>query len=137
MRQVWGWNSHSQKWELGVLWDSRKLKAWLQGSKHFALKCFLYLGKVLKCKCPKWPRMSHLEICSTIYGQKEGQESNWQFDSRPLKVGNRPDPRVCRWNVTHRWKAVENSYNFALDLIPIGVSAGSYELPKSQKSKLG
>jgi len=22
---------------------------------------------------------------------KERQESNWQFDSRPLKVGNRPD----------------------------------------------
>jgi hypothetical protein len=47
-------------------------------------------GKVLKCRCPKWPRMCHLDICSPSYGQKKGQESNWQFDSRPLKVGNRP-----------------------------------------------
>jgi hypothetical protein len=48
------------------------------------------IGKVLKCRCPKWPRMSHLDIYNPSYGQKKGQESNWQFDSRPLKVGNRP-----------------------------------------------
>jgi hypothetical protein len=39
--------------------------------------------------------MGHLDICSTSYSKKKGQESNWQFDSRPLKVGNRPDPNVC------------------------------------------
>ncbi len=48
------------------------------------------IGKVLKCKCLKWPRIGHLDICSPSYGQKKGRESNWQFDSRPLKVGNRP-----------------------------------------------
>jgi hypothetical protein len=37
----------------------------------------------------------------------------------PLKVGNQPDPGVCKWNVTHRWKALKESYKFALDLIPI------------------
>jgi hypothetical protein len=47
------------------------------------------IGKVLKCRCPKWPRIGHLDICSPSYGQKKGQESNCQFDSRPLKVGNR------------------------------------------------
>jgi hypothetical protein len=52
------------------------------------------IEKVLKCRCPKWPRMSHLDICSSSYGQKKGRGSNWQFDSRPLKVGNRPDPDV-------------------------------------------
>jgi hypothetical protein len=61
----------------------------------------------------------HLNICSTSYGKKKGQESNWQFDSRPLKVGNRPDPNACRWNATNRWKALDESYNFALDLVPI------------------
>jgi hypothetical protein len=40
--------------------------------------------KVLKCKCSKWPRMSHLDICSTSYGRKKGRESNCQFDSWPL-----------------------------------------------------
>jgi hypothetical protein len=54
------------------------------------------IEKVLKCKCPKWPRVDHLDIFSPSYGQKKGQESNWQFDSRPLKVGNRPTPDV-RW----------------------------------------
>jgi hypothetical protein len=54
------------------------------------------IGKVLKCRCPKWPRMSHLDICSSSYGQKKGQESNCQFDSRPLKFMNRPLPNVCR-----------------------------------------
>jgi hypothetical protein len=34
------------------------------------------VGKVLKCRCPKWPCMSHLDICSTSYGRKKGQESN-------------------------------------------------------------
>jgi hypothetical protein len=77
------------------------------------------VGKVLKCKCPKWPRMSHLDICSTSYGWKKGRESNWQFNSRPLKVGNQPDPGVCRWSATHRWKALEERYRFSSDLILI------------------
>jgi len=77
------------------------------------------IGKVLKCRCRKWPRMSHSNICSTSYGRKKGRESNWQFDSRPLKVGNRLDPSVCRWSATHCWKALEESYKFFLDLIPI------------------
>jgi hypothetical protein len=42
--------------------------------------------------------MSHSNICSTSYGQNKGQESNWQFDSRPLKVRNRPDPSMYRWS---------------------------------------
>jgi hypothetical protein len=77
------------------------------------------IEKVLKCKCPKWPRMSHLDICSTSYGWKKGRESNWQFDSRSLKVRNRPDPGVCRWNATHHWKALKESYKFASNLVPI------------------
>jgi hypothetical protein len=68
----------------------------------------------------KWLRMNHLDICSTSYGKKKGQDSNWQFESWPLKVGNRPDPGVCRWSVTHCWKSLKEKYKFALDLIPIG-----------------
>jgi hypothetical protein len=78
------------------------------------------VGKVLKCRCPKWPRIGHLDICSPSYGQKNGRESNWQFDSWPQKVGNRPLPDVCRWSVMRRWKALKESYNFGLDLTPIG-----------------
>jgi hypothetical protein len=52
------------------------------------------IGKVLKFRCPKWPRIGHLDICSTRYGQKKGRESNWQFDSRPLKIENRSLPNI-------------------------------------------
>jgi len=78
------------------------------------------IGKFLKCRCPKWPCIGHLNIFSPSYGQKKGQESNWQFDSRPLKVRNRPLPNVCRWSAMRHWKALEESYNFGLDLTPIG-----------------
>jgi len=90
-------------------------------SQNTSLWGILYIiGKLLKCRCRKWPRMSHLDICSTSYGKKKGRESNSLFDSRPLKVGNRPDPSVCRESATHRWKALKEIYKFALDLIPLG-----------------
>jgi hypothetical protein len=63
--------------------------------------------------------MSHLDIFNTSYGKKKGRESNWQFDSRPLKVGNRPDLGACRSSATRRWKALDKSYKFACDLIQI------------------
>jgi len=77
------------------------------------------IGKVLKSRCPKWPHIGHLDICSPCYAQKKGRESNCQFDSRPQKVGNQPLPDVCRWGVIGRWKALEESYNFGSDLTPI------------------
>jgi len=88
------------------------------------------VGKVLKCRCPKWPRMSHLDICSPSYGQKKGRESNWQFDSQPLKVGNRPDSDVCRRSATWRWKDLKESYKISLDLIPIGGLSKELWMPK-------
>jgi hypothetical protein len=51
---------------------------------------------------------------------KGGLESNWQFDSRPLKVRNRPNFFTCRWRVTYYWKFLDEGYNFALDLTSIG-----------------
>jgi hypothetical protein len=38
------------------------------------------IGKLSKCRCPKWARMTHLDICNISYGQKKGresQESTW------------------------------------------------------------
>jgi hypothetical protein len=88
------------------------------------------IGKVSKCRCSKWPRMSHLDIFSPSYGQKKGQESNWQFDSWPLKVGNRPLPEVCRRNSMGHWKSLEESYNFGSDLTPIGGWSREIWVPK-------
>jgi hypothetical protein len=104
---VGGWNSHSQKCGLGVLRDSRKLKAWFQGSNTSHWGVLYTVGKFLKYRCPKWPRMSHLDICSLSYEQKKGRELNWQLDSRPLKVGNRPDLDVFRRSAIWHWKALQ------------------------------
>jgi hypothetical protein len=89
-----------------------------QNTSHWGI---LYIiGKILKCSCLKWACMIHLDICNTSYGKKKGMESNWQFDSRPRKVGNRPNLRACRWSATHSWKLFDENYNFASNLIPIG-----------------
>jgi hypothetical protein len=88
-----------------------------QISLHSSVLCVI--GNLLKFRCPKWPRMSHLDIFSPSYGQKKGRESNWKFDSRPLKVGNRPLPNFYSISATWRWKALDESYNFGSNLIPI------------------
>jgi hypothetical protein len=104
-------------WESSETFENSKRDCRGQNISHWGV--FYTVGKVLKCRCPKWPCISHLDICSTSYGRKKGRESNWQFDSWPLKVGNRPDPDACRWSAIHRWKALEESYNFSLDLVQI------------------
>jgi hypothetical protein len=39
-----------------------------------------------------------------------------KFDSRPLKVWNCPDFLALRWCVTYGWKALDEGYNFTLNL---------------------
>ncbi len=99
-----------------------------QNTSHWSVLSII--EKVLKCRCPKWPCMSHLDICSSSYGQKKGRESNWQFDSWPLKVRNRPDPDVCKKSATWRWKAIKESYKIGSDLVPIGVQGEKLWWPK-------
>ncbi len=88
------------------------------------------VGKVLNSRCPKWPRMSHSDIYNPSYRLKKGRESNWQFDSRPLKVRNRPDSDVFRRRATWRWKALEESYEIASDLISVGGLSKKLWIPK-------
>jgi hypothetical protein len=47
-----------------------------------------------------------------LWPQKKGRESNYQFDSRPLKVKNRPYFLEFRWHATYCWKALDKGYNF-------------------------
>jgi hypothetical protein len=51
---------------------------------------------------------------------KEGPRVKLANDSRPLKVGNRPDSLACRWCAIYRWKGLDESDNFSLDFISIG-----------------
>jgi hypothetical protein len=77
--------------------------------------------KLLKRRCLKWARNAHLDIWNASYGQKKGRESNWQFDSQPLKVRNRPFPDIRFESATRNWKALDEGYNFALDRVAIGL----------------
>ncbi len=108
--------------EMGI-WESTGTPKTLEfdgkGQKTSHWSVLYIIGKLLKCRCRKWACMSHLDICNTNYGKKKGQKLNRQFDSRPLKVRNRPDSDVCRWSVIHHWKALNESYKFALNLVPI------------------
>ncbi len=73
----------------------------------------------MKPRFLKWVCIAHLNIWNTSYDQKKGWESNWQFDSRPLKVKNRPNFLGFRQCATYHWKALDQGYNFASDLIEI------------------
>jgi len=122
-------------WESSGTPENSKLGCRGQNTSHWSV---LYtVGKFLKCRCPKWFRMSHLEIYSTSYSRKKGQKSNWQFDSQPLKVRNRPDSNVCRWSATHRWKVLKEGYKFGLDFTPIGGWSEKLWTPKVLEVQTG
>ncbi len=77
------------------------------------------IEKLLELRYLKWVRMTHLNTFNASYDQKKGQESNWQFDSRPLKVMNHLDILACMWHVTYCWKFLDKGYNFSSNLISI------------------
>jgi hypothetical protein len=77
--------------------------------------------------------MTHLDTQNTNHGQKKGRKSNWQFNSRPLEVGNRPDFLTFRWLATYRWKDFDKGYNFDLDHISIGGLETKLWTPKVTK----
>ncbi len=104
-------------WESSGTPETSELNCRGQNTLHWGI--FYIIEKLLKCRCRKWPRMGHLNIYSTSYGKKKGRESNWQIDSRSLIIENRPDPSASRWSATHHWKALDENYKFALNLIPI------------------
>jgi hypothetical protein len=107
-------------WELDSRWTPECSKSDCKSQNPMAWRILHTIGKLLKHKCLKWARMTHLDIWNTSYGQKKSWESNWQFDSGPLKVGNRPDFLVCMWHATYHWKDLNEGYNVFLDFISIG-----------------
>jgi hypothetical protein len=125
VQRVWGNEpSHSQVNSHVGNWSPKRIPEFserdFRGQNPLPWGVLYIIGKILKHKCLKWARIAHLDIWNTSYGQKKGRESNWQFDSRPLKVGNRLDFLACRQRATYFWKALNEGYNFAWDLIAIG-----------------
>jgi hypothetical protein len=106
-------NSHVGSWSPNRTLES--LERNCRGQNSLPWGVLYIIEKLLKCRCLKWAHMAHLDIWNTSYGQKKGRESNWQFDSRPLKVGIRPNLLSFRKHGTYRWKVLNESYNFASD----------------------
>jgi hypothetical protein len=108
-----------QLWELESRCTSKYSKRDFRGENSMAGGVLYTIEKLLERRCLKWVRITHLDIWNITYGQKKGRESNCQFDSRPLKVRNRPNLLVDRWRATYHWKALDKSYNFAWNYISI------------------
>ncbi len=85
-------------WELESQMDSRIFRAQCKGQNPLGQKVIYIIEKL--CKCLKWVCMTHLDIWNTSYDQKICRKSNWQFDSRPLKVRCRLDFLACKRCVT-------------------------------------
>jgi hypothetical protein len=100
-------------------WTPESSKRDWRAQNSLPQKVIYVFGNLLKRKCLKWACIAHLDICDTSYGQKKGHESNWQFDSWALKVGNRPNFVACRQHATYCWKDLNDGYNCALNLIVI------------------
>jgi hypothetical protein len=127
--QVWGWSptlGKSEDLESPGTPECSELDSKAQNTLHWGV--LGVIGKVLKRRYRKWPRIGHLDICRPSYGQKKGRE--WQFDSRPLKVGNRPLPDLRIESAIRRWKDDDESYKFGLDLVAIRLCSRELWAPK-------
>jgi hypothetical protein len=128
---VWGWSptlGKSEDLESSGTPECLEFDSKGQNTWHWGV--LGVIGKVLKRRYRKWPRIGHLDICSPSYGQKKGRESNWQFDSRPLKVWNRPLPDLRIESAIHSWKDLAEGYKFGSDLVAIRLCSGELWAPK-------
>ncbi len=107
-------------WELESKGTLESSKCNCKGQNPSIWRIFNIIAKLLKHGCLKWAHITHLDIWNTSYDQKKGHESNWQFDSRPLKVRDRPNFLAFMWRATYHWKDLDKGYNFASNLIEIG-----------------
>jgi hypothetical protein len=118
--QVWGWSptlGKSEELESSRTPECLKLDSKGQNTSHWGV--LGVIEKVLKHRYRKWPRIGHFDICRPSYGQKKGRESNCQFDSRPLKVENRPFPDLRIESAIRSWKDLDEGYKFGSDLVTI------------------
>jgi hypothetical protein len=129
--QVWGWSptlGKSEDLESSGTLECLEFDSKAQNTSHWGV--LNVIGKLLKRKYRKWPRIGHLDICSPSYGQKKGRESNCQFDSRPLKVVNRPLSDLRIESAIRRWKDLAEGYKFGSDLVAIRLCSRELWAPK-------
>jgi hypothetical protein len=105
---------------VGVPMDSQMFREQLQGSKPNGLRRFLYHWKAIETYMSKMGSHDPFGHLKHKLWPKEGPQVKLTIWLRPLKVRNRPNFLASRWRVTYLWKALDEGYNFSLDLILIG-----------------
>jgi hypothetical protein len=77
-----------------------------QNTLHWGV---LYIiGKLSKCKCPKWARMTHLDIWNTSYGQKKGRELVWLPTTESRELTRFPCVQVaCDTSLESSWRGLQ------------------------------
>jgi hypothetical protein len=129
--QVWGWSptlGKSEDLESSGTPECLEFDNKAKNTSHYNV--LGVIGKVLKRRYRKWPRIGHLDIYSPSYGQKKGRESNWQFDSRALKAWNGLLPDLRIESAIRRWKDLAEGYKFGSDLIAIRLRSRELWAPK-------
>jgi hypothetical protein len=127
-------NPHVRSWSPKRTLESSQHHC--KGQNSSPWKVIYIIGKLLKRRCLKWARIAHFDIWNTSYGQNKGRESNWQFHSRPLKVGNRPDFLACRWRATYLGKLLTRATTLLQTASQSEVCTRSYAPPKLRESQL-
>jgi hypothetical protein len=133
--QVWGWSPTLGKvggLEPSGIPECLELNSKAQNTSHWGV--LGVIGKVLKRRYRKCPCIGHSDIYSPSYGQKKGRESNWQFDSRPLKVWNRPLPDVSLKSSTWRGKLSTRTTTLIQDSSQSKLVARNYGRSKFRES---
>jgi hypothetical protein len=124
-------------WELESQWTFESLEGNCRGQNPSIQRVFYIIEKLLEHKCLKSTHMTHFDIWNTSYGQKKNRVYGLRFDSRPLKVANRPNFLACRCPTTYRWKALDEGYNFSSNLIGIRGLNTKLWVPKVVRIPLG
>jgi len=124
------------KWGLGSSPGLPKLQSSIAGVKTPRLEAFfISLESYWSVDVENGLAWTIWTSVAQVMAKRRVENQNWQFDSQPLKVRNRPNPGVCRWSATHHWKALKENYKFASNLIQIrGLSEKlwTYKVPGVQ-----
>jgi hypothetical protein len=118
-----GMNPHTPKWtpNLGVrvLMDSRIFRERLQGSQLIGLKISLHHWKFIIIYMPNMGSYYPFGYLKHKLWPKEGLGVKLPIWLMTTKSQESPQLFLCRWRVTYQWKALDEGYNFTLNLISI------------------
>jgi len=107
-------------WELGFRWTPEFSKIYCKGQNLMDWGNLHAIGKILERRCLKWACMTHLDTSNTSYSKKKGSRVKLAIWLPTIKSQELPNFLAFRWRETYHWKALDEGYKLAFDLISIG-----------------